>query len=183
MSWPLQRLATSGSVFLLQALHISVRQEGNVVVLGDNMPMAVAEACSGLRMLMAFVIIGAFIAFMIKRPRWQKAVVVASSIPVAVVCNILRIVVTAVLMLYVGRELGETFFHDLAGYFMTAVAVLLLFGEISLMDRLVLPSRVPAAKEPARRGRVKPAGRKERTTTNPDATVVLRRRRPAESTG
>lgn len=174
---PLQRLATTGSVFLLQALRISVRQEGNVVVLGDNIPMAVAEACSGLRMLMAFVIIGAFIAFMIKRPRWQKAVVLASSIPVAVVCNILRIVVTAVLMLHVGRELGETFFHDLAGYFMTAVAVLLLFGEISLMDRLIVPTPAAAEKPPTKRTQKKPPGRKERAKAKPEAESALVARR------
>jgi exosortase len=96
---PLQHLATSGSVFLLEAFGIRVGQQGNVVMLNGSTPLAVAEACSGLRMLMAFMIVAAFIAYVIKRPRWQKGVLLVSSIPVAVVCNIVRIFGTALLML------------------------------------------------------------------------------------
>ncbi len=136
---PLQLIATTGSVVLLEAVGIEVGQQGNVVMLGENTPMAVAEACSGLRMLMAFVTVAAFIAYMVKRPRWQKAILLASSIPVAVVCNIVRIFVTAVLMLHVSSKVGEKFFHDFAGYVMMPIAVMLLFGELSLMDRIFTP--------------------------------------------
>jgi len=139
ISGPLQRLATTGSVFLLEAFGTRVTQQGNVVMLGDSIPMAVAEACSGLRMLTAFVIVAAFVAYMVKRPRWQKGLLVASGIPVAVICNMIRISLTAVIMLYVSVELGEKFFHDFAGLVMMPAAVSLIFGEIWLMDRLVVP--------------------------------------------
>jgi len=139
VSPPLQRLATTGSVFLLEAFGTRVSQQGNVVILGDNTPMAVAEACSGLRMLTAFIIVAAFIAYMVKRPRWHKAILLASSIPVAVACNIIRIFLTAMIMLYVSVELGEHFFHDFAGLVMMPAAVSLIFGEIWLLDRIVTP--------------------------------------------
>ncbi len=148
ISGPLQRLATSGSVFVLEAFLPRVSHQGNVVMLNEKTPMAVAEACSGLRMLTAFVIVAAFIAFMVKRVRWHKAVLLASSIPVAVVCNIIRIVATAILMLLVSTQAGEKFFHDFAGVVMMPAAVLLLFGEIWLMDRLVVPESV-APQNPA----------------------------------
>jgi exosortase len=138
ISGPLQRLATSGSVFILEAFLPHVSQQGNVVMLNENTPMAVAEACSGLRMLTAFIVVAGFIAYMVKRPHWQKAVLLASSIPVAVICNIIRIVATAVLMLMVSTQAGEKFFHDFAGLVMMPCAVLLLFGEIWLMDNLVV---------------------------------------------
>jgi len=136
---PLQGLATSGSVFVLEAVLPRVSQQGNIVMLNENTPMAVAEACSGLRMLTAFVIVAGFIAYMIKRPRWQKTILLISSIPVAVACNIVRIFATALVMLTVGKEVGEAFFHDFAGVVMMPAAVLLMFGEIWLMDRLVVP--------------------------------------------
>ena len=139
ISSPLQRLATTGSVFLLEALGAPVAQQGNIVMLNDNTPMAVAEACSGLRMLTAFIIVTAFIAYMVKRPRWEKGVLLASSIPIAVACNIVRIFLTGMIMLYVSVALGEKFFHDFAGLVMMPAAVLLLFGEIWLMDRLIVP--------------------------------------------
>ncbi|MEN6428945.1 MAG: exosortase/archaeosortase family protein [Phycisphaerales bacterium] len=156
ISGPLQRLATTGSVFLLEVFGTQATQQGNVVLLGDNTPMAVTEACSGLRMLTAFVIVAAFIAYMVKRPRWQKGVLLVSSIPVAVVCNMIRISLTAMIMLYVSVELGEKFFHDFAGLVMMPAAVSLIFGEIWLMDRLVVRDSAGSAGrdgDPSRAGR------------------------------
>ncbi len=146
ISLPLQTVATTGAVFLLEACGTTVSRQGNIVVLNGETPLTVAEACSGLRMLIAFVIAAAFIAYLVQRPRWQKAVLLVSSIPVAVICNVIRIFVTALLMLYVGSEVGQKFFHDIGGFVMIAVAVSLLFGEIRLLDRLI----VSESPDPAR---------------------------------
>ncbi len=143
ISGPLQKMATTGSVFLLEAFGVRVSQEGNIVMLNEKIPMAVAEACSGLRMLTAFVIVAAFMAYMVKRSRRQKTVLLLSSIPVAVMCNILRLCVTAVLFLHVSSEVAEKFFHDFAGLAMMPVAVLLMFGELWLMDKLKEPEPNP----------------------------------------
>lgn len=139
ISGPLQRLATTGSVFLLEVFVPTVSQQGNVVMLDENTPMAVAEACSGLRMLTAFIVVAAFIAYMVKRPRWEKVVLVCSSIPIAVVCNMIRIFATGLLMVGVSVEFGAKFFHDFAGLVMMPAAVLLIFGELTLMARLIVP--------------------------------------------
>jgi len=139
ISGPLQRMATMGSVFLLEAFGVRVSQQGNVVTLNGNTPLAVAEACSGLRMLTAFIIVAAFIACMVNRSRLQRAILLLSSIPVAVLCNIARISVTAVLMLLVNADVAQKFFHDFAGIVMMPAAVLLMFAEIWVMDRLVEP--------------------------------------------
>jgi len=169
ISGPLQRFATTGSVFLLEAFGVRVSQQGNVVMLGENTTMAVAEACSGLRMLMAFVIVAAFIAYMVKRSRLQKAVLLLSSIPVAVMCNIVRLLVTGVLMLLVSTQAGEKFFHDFAGLAMMPVAVLLMFGELWLMDKLTLPE--PDLRQRRSGTHARPAAgvcvRKETPKTNP----------------
>ncbi len=143
ISLPLQSIATAGAVFLLEACGTSVSQQGNVVMLNGDTALAVAEACSGLRMLIAFVIAAALIAYLVKRPRWQKAILLVSSIPVAVICNVIRIFATAILMLYVGSEVGQKFFHDISGFVMIAIAVSLLFGEIRLMDRLIVSESSP----------------------------------------
>lgn len=147
VSSPLQSLATSGSVFLLEAFGTRVTQQGNIVNLDNNIPLAVAEACSGLRMLTAFIIVAGFIAYMIKRPRWQKGVLLISSIPVAVICNIIRIFVTALIMLHLSRELGEKFFHDFAGLVMMPVATILMFGLLWLLQKLTEPESAPQRPE------------------------------------
>ena len=137
ISGPLQTMATTGSVYVLEAF-IKVSQQGNVVTLNNRVDMAVVEACSGLRMLMAFIIVAAFMAYMVKRPRWQKAILLLSSVPVAVMCNILRLCVTAVLFLLASTEVAEKFFHDFAGIVMMPAAVMLMFGELWLMDKLTV---------------------------------------------
>ncbi len=147
ISLPLQRIATTGSVFLLEVFGARVSQQGNIVVLNENTRLAVAEACSGLRLLTAFIIVAAFFAYMVKRSRGKKAILVLSSIPVGVICNIVRIFVTAMLMLYVSTELGEKFLHDFAGLVMMPAAVLLMFGELWLMDRLVVSEPGPQQKQ------------------------------------
>ena len=157
ISGPLQKMATTGSVFLLEALGVRVSQQGNVVMLNEEIPMAVAEACSGLRMLTAFVIVAAFMAYVVNRSRRQKAVLLLSSIPVAVACNILRLCVTAVLFLLASAEVAQKFFHDLAGLGMMPVAVLLMFGELWLMDKLTLPEPNPQQGQP--RAQAKSASR------------------------
>lgn len=136
ISGPLQNFATSGSVFLLETFGAGVRREGNIVTLNSQMTMAVEEACSGLRMLMAFIIVAAFVAFMVKRSRLQKTVLLLSSVPVAIMCNIFRLCVTAILFKHTNSEIAEKFFHDFAGLAMMPAAVVIMFGELWIMNLL-----------------------------------------------
>jgi len=167
---PLQSVATTGSVFFLEAFGVAVSQQGNVVVLNGNTPLAVAEVCSGLRMLTAFIVVAAFVAYMVRRPRWQKGALLLSSIPVGVICNMVRIVATALLMLYTSTEFAQKFFHDFAGYVMMPVAVLLLFGEIWLMDRLIVPQSPSQARRVVVRAKSAQRIRKTPTQRVPDCT-------------
>lgn len=144
---PLQSIASTGSVFVLEAFGVRVSQQGNVVTLDQRIPMGVAEACSGLRMLTAFIVVAVFVAYMVKRPRWQKATLVISSIPVAVLCNVLRIVVTAILFLHASTETAEKFFHDFAGLVMMPAAVMLMFGQLWLMAALTLSEETSKASD------------------------------------
>lgn len=148
ISGPLQNLATVGAVTTLELIGISVTHEGNVMVLNDSVPVAVAEACSGLRMLTAFVMVGAVLAYVVNRPRWQKTVLVISSVPVAVVCNLIRLVVTAILFLMISNTVAETFFHDFAGWTMMPLAFFILLGEMWIMNRLIIEDESEPDKTP-----------------------------------
>jgi len=138
ISAPLQDAAVGGAVFVLELLGVPVTREGHVVVLNGTLPVAVEEACSGLRMLTAFVVVAAVLAYVVPRPKWQKAVLVLSSVPVAILCNLVRVVVTAKLYQVVDSRTAERFFHDFAGLTMMPLAVLLLAGELWLLSCLVI---------------------------------------------
>lgn len=141
ISDPLQGLATGGAVVMLELLGIPVVRQGNVIVLNPDVMLAVAEACSGLRMLTAFVMVAATLAYVVERPRWQKAVLLISSIPVAIVCNLARLVATALLCLVTSDEWAERFFHDFAGLVMMPLAILVLFGELWVLSKMVIEER------------------------------------------
>ena len=138
ISDPLQSLASAGAVFVLELLGLAVIREGNVITLSATVSVAVAEACSGLRMLTAFVVVAAVLAYVVNRPKWQKVVLLLSSIPVALLCNQARLVATVILYEVASTETAERFFHDFAGLSMMPLAVLILVGELWLMSRLVV---------------------------------------------
>ncbi len=143
ISGPLQAWATSGAVFLLELSGITVGREGNTILLNHSIPLAVAEACSGLRMLTAFVVVAATMVYVVKRPPWQKAVLLASCIPVAIACNLARLWTTAMLYLLVDSKTAEWFFHDAAGLAMMPLAVVIMAGELWLMKKLVIADDPP----------------------------------------
>jgi exosortase len=142
---PLQNWATSSAVFCLELLGVPVSREGNVLTLSNKTTIAVAEACSGLRMLTAFVVVGATLAFVVRRPVWQKAILVFSSIAVAILANTLRLVATALLYEHVGGDVARRFFHDFAGVTMMPVAVGASVGLLYLMHWVTGVSAAPAA--------------------------------------
>src|SRR6185437_8637769 len=81
---PLQNVATDGSVALLQLLGLPVMAEGNVIIIGST-PLEVARACNGLSMLLSFVTLIAAVVILVPRPALERAVLVASAIPIALV--------------------------------------------------------------------------------------------------
>lgn len=143
ISGPLQTFATAGAVFLLELFGVPAARDGHVIVLRTSTPIAVAEACSGLRMLTAFVVVGSAMAFLVDRPTWHKVVLVASTVPVAIVCNLIRLVITAMLFLWFDSATAEKFFHDFAGWTMMPMAVGMLLAELWIL-KLIEGSAVAA---------------------------------------
>jgi exosortase/archaeosortase family protein len=72
-----------------------VSREANVLNLASG-PLTVAEACSGLHLLFAFVALGVLMAFMYRRAWWERVVIMVSSVPIAVFCNVVRVTLMAV---------------------------------------------------------------------------------------
>ena len=134
LAQPLQHVATSSSTYLLQLAGIPATAEGHVIVLTDG-KIGVAEACSGLRMLMLFVAVATAVALLVKRPTWERALLIASSVPIALAVNILRITATGIAHEMVGKELADLVFHKWGGLLMGPMALGILCLEILFIDR------------------------------------------------
>lgn len=90
----MQDIATYGSAFAFELLGYDVVRHGDLLTLGsagDARPLDVAEACSGMRMLMAFLALGTLLAWTGLPRAWQRIVLIALAFPIAIVVNVLRI--------------------------------------------------------------------------------------------
>jgi exosortase len=134
---PLQKLATAASTYLLQTIGIPSYSEGNRIVIGE-VQLGVVEACSGLRMLTIFVALAVAITLVTDRPLWERIVIVASAVPIALAVNIARITVTGILHLTTSSQLADMVFHDLAGWFMMPMALGLLYVEFQILSHLLI---------------------------------------------
>jgi exosortase len=133
LSGPLRGLATRMSTYALQTLGLPALAEGHTILLPSG-PIAVAEACSGLSMLFVFLALSFGVALVIKRPLLDKALVLASAIPIALVANAARITATGLALEYLGHRAADLIFHDLAGWLMMPFALGVLWLELKVTD-------------------------------------------------
>jgi len=141
---PLQRWATSSAVFCLEMIGFEVLQEGNIIHIGSA-SVAVAEACNGLRMVTAFFVISGLVVLLAKRTWWEKLIVLASSLPIALLCNTTRLAITAITLTVLGGEHWEKIFHDFGGYAMMPLALGIVVTELWLLTKLTtLPTEEQA---------------------------------------
>jgi exosortase len=132
---PLQQWATSSAVFCLEVTGYEVAHEGNIIHIG-NVAVAVAEACNGLRMVTAFFVIGGLVVLLVERAWWEKLIVFASSLPIALLCNTVRLAVTAIAFTVLKGEYWEKMFHDFGGYAMMPLALAIIVGELWFLAKL-----------------------------------------------
>jgi exosortase len=138
MAGPLQAMATIASTALLQATGLPVLSEGNVIYVG-TVPLEVARACNGLSMLLSFVTLITATTILVRtRPLWERVVLMASTVPIALVANILRIAATAWAYHAFGPKFGDKIAHDTAGWLMMPIALVLVWIELKAFAWLVV---------------------------------------------
>jgi exosortase len=147
LAYPLRTVATHASNYVLQTIGLPALAEGHVIVLND-VRLGVAEACSGLSMLVIFLALATAVAIVVRRPLLERLVIVASAVPIAVIANVARITVTALMHEWVGREMADLVFHDLAGWLMMPFALVLLWAELWYLGRLFVAPAPPQGPMP-----------------------------------
>ncbi len=132
---PLQSWATSSAVFCLEIMGYAVIREGNIIQIND-VTVAVAEACNGLRLVTAFVVINGLVVLLVRRVWWEKLIVLLSSVPIALLCNSVRLTITAIAFTMLAGENWERVFHDFGGYAMMPLALAVVIIELWILMKL-----------------------------------------------
>lgn len=146
LAMPLQDMAAGVGVGVMQLIGVDATKEGTSIWLNfppatgkPPYPINVAEQCAGLKSLMTFVSIGAAIGFLSNRALWQKLAIVASAIPIAILCNTFRVTMMGAGTYYGYPELLSGFTHQFAGMLLLIVpGTLMLLLVTWVVDKLVV---------------------------------------------
>lgn len=158
LALPLQRLAAEASGEVLRILGFWVVNEGHVLVLGAER-LEVATACNGLAMSMSLSATVVAMILLIAMPRWKRIALLIGLLPIALSCNVSRIVATAWCYNHLQSEHAREVAHDAAGWLMMPMALVLVGLELRWLSWLrPEPAAEATTPEPRRerRGR-KPA--------------------------
>jgi len=135
LTMPMRRWASTIAAGFLDLLPGIDANAMGVVIEGlykeQMFTLNVAEACAGMRLMMAFFALGVAMAYLSDRPLWHRLVLVASTLPIALFCNFTRVIVTGLIYVLIDPQYSQGPYHTLLGLSMLPLAFG-LYGVIAL---------------------------------------------------
>lgn len=135
LSRPLQQVAAMISAWTLQCFGLSAFAQGNTIQLGNHR-LEVEQACAGLTIFVGIAALAFAYMVLVKRGWWEKTLLVIAILPIALIANSARIVLTGLLQEFASESAAQKFSHDLAGWLMLPFAAILFALTLWYVDRL-----------------------------------------------
>lgn len=114
------------TVLAIRASGVPIFREGNSFLIPSGR-WSVVEACSGLRYLIASVMVGVLFAYLSYRSAWRRALFIAASIVVPIVANWLRAYMIVMLGHLSGNRIAVGVDHLIYGWIFFGLVMALLF--------------------------------------------------------
>jgi len=134
LTLPLRLIAAEVSAAFLAFLPGMEAQATGAVVeyfyQGKSQTLDIEQACSGMRLLMTMTALGVAMAFVSERPLWHRLVMILACVPIAIVCNMIRVTTTGFMVVFGRNDLAKGFWHTMLGLGMLTIAFA-LYGAIS----------------------------------------------------
>ncbi len=134
---PLQSLAVGMTQEILDLASVPSERQGNVLVIAGK-PILVAEACDGLRMVLALALTVFAYVFSVPLRNRARLVLLLASPVIALICNVIRLVPTGLAYAYASASAAESC-HEIAGWLMLPLAIYMLICMVRFMRWLDLP--------------------------------------------
>jgi exosortase len=130
--FPLQFIASGFATRMLEILNIfPIMREGNVLVM-PGLRLEVVEACSGIRSLISLLALAAGYGYLAEKSNVVRWFMFLAMIPLAIVSNGTRVMITALMAHYIGPKAAEGFMHEFSGWVIFVVATILFLALHSL---------------------------------------------------
>jgi exosortase len=130
---PLQIFASAAAETVLNWIGIPVLRDGNILQL-PHARLSVVEACSGIRSLLSMSFLSLIYAYFFDRRVGARWVLLAATVPIAIVANAARVTLTGVLSEY-HADLAHGAFHLFEGWVLFVMALGLLIAIHRLLKR------------------------------------------------
>ena len=138
MTFPMQLLSTKAAAFVLKLSGFTILRQGNIIHL-PNYALEVVEACSGLRSLMTLSALGAAMAYLTQRNLFTGLVLFLTAIPIAIIANVIRIIITAIGAYLISPKFADGFLHEASGLVVFSVGLISLAGMAYLLSFITRP--------------------------------------------
>jgi exosortase len=140
----MQQTVAIVSTFVLDLFNVPVFREGYLIHLpGLGAPMEVGEACSGIRSMIAILALAVAIGFLANGSRFYCVTLTALALPIAGLANCIRVILTGVILMTLGREYAEGLAHALEGMVIVALAAAILVAVAWGLGRIEGRMRAP----------------------------------------
>jgi exosortase len=134
--FPLQFVASKFATWTLETLNLfPILREGNVLIL-PGMSLEVVEACSGIRSLMSLLALAAGFGYVVERSAVARWILFLAMVPLAIISNGTRVMITAIMANYMGPKAAEGFMHEFSGWVIFVVATVLFLAFYTLMTKV-----------------------------------------------
>jgi exosortase len=141
---PLKQFVSWAAMSILSAAGVPVSREG-VTIYVSSYRLLVEDACSGMNSIVGLVAVSLLYIYLLRGSNLRyAALLTATTIPIAILGNIIRIMTLILLTYFGGDEMAQGFLHMTAGMFLFAVDLVLVF----LVDQ-VLAKTLPKSWKPA----------------------------------
>jgi exosortase len=122
LTLPMQGLAAKAAVAGLRVLGVPALLAGNAIHL-PQANLEVAEACSGVRSLYAFLAAGALMARSVRIPTWARLIVFAAAVPLTIAGNAARVWGSGLAVWLRGPSAAAGAAHEMFGVLVFAFTV------------------------------------------------------------
>jgi exosortase B len=138
---PLKIFVSASVAALLHAFGYPIERAGVMLQVGDYQ-LLVADACSGMNSIYSLLAL-ALVYVRLTGParRMRLPLVLLAVVPIAVLANIVRVAVLALITYHWGDAAAEGFLHGFAGMLVFVVAVLMLVAWDRAVSRALEPIR------------------------------------------
>jgi len=136
LTFPLRMFVSIAATAALNGLGIAAERSGSAIysLAAGGFNFDVAAPCSGLRSLLAMTALTSVYAYLTQKTLLKKWILFLSSIPLAIIGNMARIITVALVSQAFGEELALGLYHDYSGYVVFSVAITLMVGFGALLN-------------------------------------------------